>query len=331
MTAGPIVDRFGRVATDLRVSVTDRCNFRCTYCMPEEGLRWLPRAEILDYEEIARLVGLFQGLGVRTVRLTGGEPTVRRDLPALIAMIRDIAPGVDLSMTTNGFLLDELAAPLAAAGLRRINVSIDSLLRHRFAEMTRRDALERVLAGLRAAEAAGLSPIKLNCVVLRGTNDDEVAEFAAFARGSGYDVRFIEYMPLDADHGWERAKVVPSREVLARIAARYPLVAEEGHDPSPASRYRFADGARGSIGVISSVTEPFCDSCDRMRLTADGQFRSCLFALEETNLRDPLRSGASAEELERLIRSSMWAKWAGHRIDHPDFVQPDRTMSSIGG
>jgi GTP 3',8-cyclase len=331
MTKPPIVDRFGRVATDLRVSVTDRCNFRCTYCMPEEGLKWLPRADILRYEEIARLVGVFRTLGAQTVRLTGGEPTVRRDLPSLVAMLREVAPDVDLSMTTNGFLLDQLAAPLAEAGLDRINVSIDSLLRHRFAEMTRRDALDRVLAGLRAAEVAGLTPIKLNCVVLRGTNDEEVADFAAFARDSGYEVRFIEYMPLDADHGWERAKVVPSREVLERIAARYPLVAEQSDDPSPASSYRFADGAPGSIGVIASVTEPFCDSCDRMRLTADGQFRSCLFALDETNLRDPLRAGASEEELEGLIRAAMWEKWSGHRINHPDFVQPRRTMSSIGG
>jgi cyclic pyranopterin phosphate synthase len=331
MTKPPIVDSFGRIATDLRVSVTDRCNFRCTYCMPEEGLKWLPRADILTYEEIARLVGAFHTLGVATVRLTGGEPTVRRDLPALVAMLRAVAPDVDLSMTTNGFLLDEMAIELAEAGLDRVNVSIDSLLRHRFAEMTRRDALDRVLAGLRAAEQAGLAPIKLNCVVLRGTNDDEVAEFAAFARSSGYDVRFIEYMPLDADHAWEREKVVPSREVLERIAARYPLVAEERDDPAPASTFHFADGAPGSVGVIASVTEPFCDSCDRMRLTADGQFRSCLFALDETNLRDPVRAGASDAEVERLIREAMWRKWSGHRINHPDFVQPDRTMSSIGG
>ncbi len=331
MSRPPIIDRFGRIATDLRISVTDKCNFRCTYCMPAEGLRWLPKSDILTYEEIARLVGVFHSLGVRTIRLTGGEPTVRRDLPALVGMIRSVATDVDLSMTTNGFLLDELAGPLAAAGLDRINVSVDSLLRHRFAEMTRRDALDRVLEGLRAAEAAGLSPIKLNCVVLRGTNDDEVADFAAFARKTGYDVRFIEYMPLDADHGWERAKVMPSREVLARIAERFPLIAEESDDPSPASSHRFADGAPGSVGVIASVTEPFCDSCDRMRITADGQFRSCLFALDETDLRGPLRAGASADDVEALIRAAMWEKWSGHRINHPDFVQPARSMSAIGG
>ena len=331
MTSTSIIDRFGRIATDLRVSVTDRCNFRCTYCMPAEGLQWLPKSDVLSYEEITRIVGLLHPLGVRTVRLTGGEPTVRRDLPELVRMLRAAVPDVDLSMTTNGLLLDELAAPLKHAGLDRINVSVDSLLRHRFAEMTRRDALDRVLLGLRAAEDAGLSPIKLNCVVLRGTNDDEVADFAAFARETGYGVRFIEYMPLDAGHGWERAKVLPSREVLERIGERFPLVAERSDDPSPASVFRFADGSPGSVGVIASVTEPFCDSCDRMRLTADGQFRSCLFALEETNLRDPLRAGASDEELETLVRRSMWEKWAGHRIDHPDFVQPDRSMSSIGG
>ena len=327
----PIVDRFGRVATDLRLSVTDKCNLRCTYCMPAEGLAWLPKAEILTYEEIARLVGLFHTLGVRTIRLTGGEPTVRRDLPDLVRMIREAAPDVDVSMTTNGLLLDELAAPLKAAGLDRINVSVDSLLRHRFADMTRRDALDRVMEGLRAAESAGLAPIKLNCVVVRGTNDDEVADFAAFARETGYDVRFIEYMPLDADHGWERDKVLPSREVLARIGERFPLEPVERDEPAPATSYRFADGAPGTVGVIASVTEPFCDACDRMRITADGQFRSCLFALEETNLRDPLRAGARDAELEGLIRAAMWEKWSGHRINHPDFVQPERTMSSIGG
>ena len=327
----PIVDRFGRIATDLRVSVTDKCNLRCTYCMPAEGLAWLPKAEILTYEEISRLVRVFHSLGVRTIRLTGGEPTVRRDLPDLVRMIRAAAPSVDLSMTTNGLLLDELAAPLKDAGLDRINVSVDSLLRHRFAEMTRRDALDRVMEGLRAAGAAGLSPIKLNCVVVRGTNDDEVADFARFARETGYDVRFIEYMPLDADHGWERDKVMPSREVLARIAERFPIAAIDHDGPSPATSYRFADGAPGTVGVIASVTEPFCDACDRMRITADGQFRSCLFALEETNLRDPLRAGAPDRELEKLIRAAMWEKWSGHRINHPDFVQPERTMSAIGG
>ena len=331
MSTQPIVDRFGRVATDLRVSVTDRCNLRCSYCMPPEGLPWLPRAEILDYEEIARLVGVFVGMGVQTVRLTGGEPTVRKNLPELVRLLREAAPEVDLSLTTNGLLLNELAAPLAAAGLDRVNVSIDSLLRHRFAEMTRRDALERVFDGLRAAEATGLTPIKLNCVVLRDTNDDEVADFAAYARSTGYEIRFIEYMPLDAQHAWERAKVVPGREVLDRIGERFPLVAEPHDDPAPARTFRFADGAPGTVGVIASVTEPFCETCDRMRITADGQFRTCLFALTETDLRGPLRTGANDATIEQLVRDAMWEKGPGHRIDHADFVQPTRAMSAIGG
>jgi cyclic pyranopterin phosphate synthase len=331
MSVQPIVDRLGRVATDLRVSVTDRCNLRCTYCMPADGLPWLPRAEILDYEEIARLVKVFHAMGVETVRLTGGEPTVRRDLQELVRLLRAAAPGVDLSMTTNGLLLDELARPLKDAGLDRINVSIDSLLRHRFAQMTRRDALDRVFAGLRAAEEAGLTPIKLNCVVLRGTNDDEVADFAAYARDTGYEIRFIEYMPLDADHAWERGKVVPGREVLDRIGERFPLVPDEDEGPAPAKTFRFADGAPGRVGVIASVTEPFCEACDRMRITADGQFRSCLFSLNETDLRGPLRAGATDPDIERLVRDTMWDKGPGHRINHPDFVQPSRAMSAIGG
>jgi cyclic pyranopterin phosphate synthase len=294
-------------------------------------VEWLPRSEILDYEEIARLARILHGMGVRTVRLTGGEPTVRRDVAVLVAKIRDAAPDVDLSMTTNGLLLDKLAKPLAAAGLDRVNVSVDSLLQHRFAEMTRLDALDRVFAGLRAAEDAGLTPIKLNCVVLRGTNDEEVADFAGYARDTGYEIRFIEYMPLDAQHAWERAKVVPSREVLARIAERFPLMPEETQGPAPATTYRFADGAPGTVGVIASVTEPFCDTCDRMRITADGQFRTCLFALTETDLRGALRSGADDGAIEGLVRDAMREKGPGHRINHPDFVQPRRAMSAIGG
>jgi cyclic pyranopterin phosphate synthase len=327
---GPLVDTFGRVADDLRVSVTDRCNFRCTYCMPAEGLRWLPKDELLTFEELTRLLQLFVGLGVRSIKVTGGEPTVRADLPLLIEMFRGVGPALDISLTTNGLLLDTLAAPLARAGVDRATVSCDSLLRHRFEEMTRRDALDRVLAGLRAAESAGLTPIKINTVVIGGTNDDEVVPFATWARETGYEVRFIEYMPLDAQHAWERGKVVPAARILEAIHGRYALV-PDGPTNEPATTFRFADGAPGSIGVIASVTEPFCDSCNRLRLTAEGQFRTCLFALEETDLRGPLRDGASDDELARIVRDAVWAKWSGHRINHADFVQPVRSMSMIGG
>jgi GTP 3',8-cyclase len=327
---GPLIDTFGRVGTDLRISVTDRCNFRCTYCMPAEGVAWLPKDEILTFEELTRALSLFVRLGVDSIKVTGGEPTVRADLPTLVRMFRDVGPDLDISITTNGVLLDTLAAPLAEAGVDRATVSCDSLLRHRFKEMTRRDALEKVLAGLRAAEDAGLTPIKINCVVIGGTNDDEVVGFARWARETGYEVRFIEYMPLDAQHAWERRKVVAASAMLARIDDAFPL-RPAGGDAEPATRYLFADGAPGSIGVIPSVTEPFCDSCNRMRVTAEGQFRTCLFALEETDLRGPLRDGANDDELETLIRAAMWGKWSGHRINHPDFVQPERSMSMIGG
>jgi cyclic pyranopterin phosphate synthase len=328
--AAPLVDGFGRVADDLRISVTDRCNFRCTYCMPAEGLRWLPRSELLTFEEMTRLLALFVRLGVRSLKVTGGEPTIRTDLPTLVRMFRGVGPDLDISITTNGMLLDTLAAPLAEAGVDRATVSCDSLLRHRFEEMTRRDALGKVLAGLRAAEAAGLVPIKINTVVIGGTNDDEIVDFAGWARETGYEVRFIEYMPLDAQHAWEREKVVPGARILDAIDAVYPLVAD-APDAEPARGYRFADGAPGRIGVIASVTEPFCDTCNRLRLTAEGQFRTCLFALDETDLRGPLRAGASDDDLEALIRAAVAAKWSGHRINHPDFVQPARSMSAIGG
>jgi cyclic pyranopterin phosphate synthase len=328
---GPLVDTFGRVADDLRISVTDRCNFRCTYCMPAEGLAWLPKEEILTFEELTRLLRVFvQRLGVASLKVTGGEPTVRADLPALVAMFRGVAPGVDISMTTNGVLLDRLAEPLAEAGLDRVTISLDSLLRHRFQEMTRRDALDRVLAGILAAEEAGLVPIKINCVVIGGTNEGEVVDFARWSREHGHAVRFIEYMPLDAQHAWERAKVVPSARLLEAIDAEFPLV-PEGPDHEPATSFRFADGAPGGIGVIASVTEPFCETCNRLRVTAEGQVRACLFALEETDLRGPIRAGASDDELEALIRTNAWRKWSGHRISHPDFVQPERSMSAIGG
>jgi cyclic pyranopterin phosphate synthase len=329
-SAGPLVDTFGRVADDLRISVTDRCNFRCTYCMPAEGLAWLPKTEILTFEELTRLLAIFVGLGVRSLKVTGGEPTVRADLPTLVRMFREAGPELDISMTTNGVLLDRLAGPLAEAGMDRVTVSCDSLMRHRFEEMTRRDALDRVLAGIVAAKKAGLVPIKINCVVIGGQNEGEVVEFARWSRETGYAVRFIEYMPLDAQHEWERAKVVPSASVLEAIDAVFPLI-QEGPDHEPATSFRFADGAPGGIGVIASVTEPFCDSCNRLRVTAEGQVRACLFALDETDLRGPMRAGASDDDLVDLIRGNVWRKWSGHRINHPDFVQPERSMSSIGG
>ncbi len=329
-STGPLVDTFGRVADDLRISVTDRCNFRCTYCMPAEGLAWLPRSEILSFEELTRLLSLFVRLGVRSLKVTGGEPTVRADLPRLVEMFRAAGPELDISMTTNGVLLDRLARPLADAGLDRVTVSCDSLLRHRFAEMTRRDALEKVLAGIRAARDAGLEPIKINCVVIGGQNDDEVVDFARWSRETGAVVRFIEYMPLDAERSWERAKVVPSRRIVEAVDAAYPLL-PLADDGEPARRFAFADGAPGGIGIIASVSEPFCDTCNRLRITAEGEVRSCLFALEETDLRAPMRGGADDAELEALIRRAVWRKWSGHRINHPDFVQPERSMSMIGG
>jgi cyclic pyranopterin phosphate synthase len=327
---GPLVDTFGRVADDLRISVTDRCNFRCTYCMPAEGLAWLPKSEILTFEELTRLLRIFVGLGVRGLKVTGGEPLVRSDLPVLVRMFREVGPELDISLTTNGVLLDRLAGPLAEAGVDRATISCDSLMRHRFAEMTRRDALDKVLAGMKAAEGAGLVPIKVNCVVIGGSNDDEVVSFAEWSRETGYEVRFIEYMPLDAQHAWEREKVVPAARIVEEIDAAFPLV-PEGHASEPATTFRFADGAPGRIGVIPSVTEPFCDTCNRIRLTAEGMFRNCLFALDETDLRGPLRHGASDRELELLIRRGLWTKWSGHRINHEDFVQPARSMSMIGG
>lgn len=331
--AQTLVDGFGRVAGDLRISVVDRCNFRCTYCLPAEGLPWLPKDELLTPGEIERIAALFVRLGVGEIKLTGGEPTARPELPEIVRRIRALDPPgepLDLSLTTNGFLLDRLAPRLREAGLDRVTISCDSLLRHRFEEMTRRDALDRVLAGLRAAEAAGFAPIKVNCVVIRGQNDDEVVDFARLARDTGHQVRFIEYMPLDAEEAWERSRVVPSAEVRGRVEEVFPLAAEDDR-PQPAAMFRFADGAPGAVGFVSSVTEPFCDTCNRVRLTADGQLRACLFSLDESDLRGPLRAGATDEELENVVRGTVARKWAGHRINHRDFQRPTRSMSMIGG
>ena len=328
---GPLVDTYGRVHTDLRISVTDRCNFRCSYCMPVEDMKWLPREGILTYEEIVRVARVMKSLGVAAVRLTGGEPLVRADLPVLVAKLAAIGFD-DISLTTNGVGLPHLAGALAGAGLQRVNVSCDSLKRERFASITRRDALDAVLAGMSAAEAAGLAPVKVNVVLMRGVNDDEVVDFAAFARETGRPVRFIEYMPLDAAHAWERPDVVPGREIVERVAAVFPLkpVGSRDDDPAPADRYRFVDG-QGEIGIIASVTDAFCGTCNRLRLTADGALRNCLFATQESSVRDLLRSGGSDTDLEALCRQVVWQKRASHGIDTPGFIPPERSMSQIGG
>ena len=328
---GPLVDSFGRVASDLRVSVTDRCNFRCRYCMPPEGLPWMPKDELMSYDEIHRIVGVLVDCGVRSLKITGGEPLVRRDLDVLVGMLRALGDDLDISITTNGYLLAEAARSLKDAGLDRATVSCDSLLRHRFKEMTLRDALGRVLEGLRVAAEAGLTPIKINTVVIRGHNEDEAIDFAKLARATGYEVRFIEYMPLDAQDQWSRDGVVSSAEMLERIHAVFPLETDGDEGAEPSISYRFVDGAPGRIGVIPSVTEPFCESCDRLRLTADGQLKACLFSLEETDLRGPLRAGAGDEELAGLATTCIASKWAGHSIGKDDFVKPARSMSMIGG
>jgi GTP 3',8-cyclase len=326
--AEPLTDSFGRVHRDLRISVTDRCNLRCTYCMPEEGMDWLSRDDLLTFEEIERLARLFvDRFGFDSIRLTGGEPTVRAHLPVLVQKLA--ALGTDLALTTNAVTLALVADDLAAAGLRRVNVSLDSLRRSRIVELTRRDVIHRVLEGIDAALAAGLTPVKLNAVVVRGINDDEVVDLAEFGRTRGVQVRYIEYMPLDADGDWQADQVVPAAEIVAAISARWPLEpVVRNHEP--AHRWRYVDG-HGEIGVIPSVTEAFCSSCDRVRLTADGQLRACLFAVEETDLRAPLRAGASDDDLAALIRGTVAGKWAGHGITRVDFSRPRRSMSQIGG
>jgi cyclic pyranopterin phosphate synthase len=325
-----LVDGFGRVATDLRISVTDKCNFRCRYCMPPEGLPWLAKDELLTFEEIVRVASVLTDCGIRSFKLTGGEPLVRRDLPELIAGLRAASPEADISLTTNGYLLADRARDLRSAGLDRVSVSCDSLLKHRFAEITLRDALDEVMRGLETAAREGLGPIKINAVVMRGINDDEGIAFAELARAADYDVRFIEYMPLDAQDEWSADRVVPGAEILASISERFPLEpVQEG--PAPAVSYRFADGSPGRVGFISSVTAPFCETCDRLRLTSDGHLRACLFSLEEVDLKEPLRSGASDEDIAALAQACIAAKWAGHHIGKADFERPSRSMSMIGG
>jgi cyclic pyranopterin phosphate synthase len=327
----PLVDSWGREIRSLRVSVTDKCNFRCRYCMPAEGLEWLGREEILSFEEIQRLVGLLAAMGVDEVRLTGGEPLVRRDLPVLVELLAGLEGVRDLSLTTNGVLLDRLAGPLVAAGLRRLNVSLDSLSHVRFAEITRRDALDRVLAGLAEAERyPELRPIKVNCVAVRGFTEEEVPALAELARSKPYVVRFIEFMPLDADEAWREDDVLTGGEIRALIEERWPLVEVPAKASSTARRFRFADGA-GEIGFVNPVSEPFCSSCDRIRLTADGKLRTCLFSRREWDLKEALRAGASDADIEALLRNAVAHKELKHRINEPGFVRASRSMSQIGG
>jgi GTP 3',8-cyclase len=331
MKLEPLRDGHGRLIGDLRVSVTDRCNFRCQYCMPAEGLPWLERTEILRFEEIERLVRLFGDMGVHDVRLTGGEPLVRKEFPRLAAMLAQIDAVHDLSVTTNGFLLERDAEALVHAGISRFNVSVDSLQRDRFFELTRRDALPQVLRGLeQLSQFPEAHPIKINAVAMRGFTEDEVIPFAEFARRTPYEVRFIEFMPLDADHAWTEDQVLNGAEIRDAINAVYPLESQPREPHATARVYRFADG-HGKVGFINPVSEPFCGDCNRIRLTADGRLRTCLFSLNETDLRGPMRDGVDDRELERIIREAVWLKELKHHVGEPGFIQPARSMSAIGG
>jgi len=323
-----LIDSFGRVHKDLRISVTDRCNFRCTYCMPAEGLDWVPRDELLTFEEIERVARLsVEQFGIESIRITGGEPTVRARLPVLIKKLSQLP--VDLSMTTNGATLRVLSEGLVSAGLKRINISLDSLQPERFTELTLRDNLPQVLDGIEAAVEAGLDPVKVNVVVMAGVNDDEIVDFARFGREKGVTVRFIEFMPLDASEGWTNSQVVTQAQIVAEINSEFPLESAE-RTSAPATRFFYKDGG-GEIGVVASVTQQFCDTCDRVRLTADGQFRNCLFSVDEFDLKGLLRSGAEDKEVAEALKKVVHSKWAGHGIGTVDFIRPARSMSQIGG
>jgi len=325
-------DSYGRAIRDLRISITDRCNFRCFYCMPTEAMEWKPKPEILSYEEIIQLAELFVSLGVNKLRVTGGEPMVRRDLESLIERLAKIEGVADLAMTTNAHFLRGRAQALKDAGLQRITISLDSLEPERFALLTGRNELKQVLDGIDAALDAGLAPVKINSVVIRGINDDQAVNFAAFARDKGVHVRFIEFMPLDNGKVWRREMVVPGEETRQRIHAVYPLERVPSDNPSEtARRWRFADGAPGEVGFINPVTQPFCGHCSRIRLTADGMIRTCLFSTVEHNLKALLRRGAPVEELLDFISATVEKKEDRHHINDPEFVQPLRTMSCIGG
>lgn len=337
-----LVDSFSRTVRDLRISVTDRCNFRCTYCMPAEGMTWLPRSDVLTFEEITRLASIFvERFGVDGLRLTGGEPTVRAHLPVLVAKLAALrlpadadsplaGKAPDLSMTTNGSSLRRMASELRDAGLQRVNISLDTLQRERFLQMTRRDELANVLDGIDAAIEAGFDPVKINAVVQRDVNEDEVVDLARFGRDRGVEMRFIEFMPLDASGQWMPDMVVTQDEIVAAIHQVFPLEPVGRRDAAPADRWRYLDG-RGMVGVIPSVSHPFCEDCDRVRLTAEGDFRTCLFAVDEFDLRALLRNGASDDEIAAEIRRAVGLKWAGHQINQPVFIRPNRSMSQIGG
>jgi cyclic pyranopterin phosphate synthase len=327
----PLRDAHGRAITDLRVSVTDRCNFRCQYCMPADGLPWLERAEILSFEEIERLVRILVSLGIEDVRLSGGEPLVRREFPRLVSMLAAIDGIEDLSLTTNGYLLERDAAALVDAGIQRVNVSIDSLARDRFFQITRRDALPQVMRGLEAiASFPQVRPIKVNAIAMRDFTEDEVLRFCDFARSTDYEIRFIEFMPLDADRAWTPDAVLTGAEIRELIERTHPLEELPREPHATARTFRFADGA-GRIGFINPVSEPFCADCNRIRLTADGDLRTCLFSMHETDVKGPMRQGASDAELESLIRDAVWRKELKHHVNEPGFRPPPRTMSAIGG
>jgi cyclic pyranopterin phosphate synthase len=328
----PLEDRYGRVATDLRVSLTDRCNLRCSYCMPAEGLDWLPNDDVLSDDEVVRLIDIgVRRLGIREVRFTGGEPLVRRGLVDIVRRTKAIDPTVDVSLTTNALGLERTAAALADAGLDRVNVSLDTVRGETFHTITRRDRFDDVVAGLAAARAAGLSPVKINAVLLRGVNDDQAPELLRWAISEGYALRFIEQMPLDAQHDWSRAAMVTADEIFESLEREFVLTpAAEPRGSAPAELFLVDDGP-ATVGVIASVTRPFCGDCDRVRITADGQVRNCLFAREESDLRLALRAGATDDELADRWVSAMRGKRPGHGIDDPSFLQPDRPMSAIGG
>lgn len=327
-----LVDSFGRVATDLRVSLTDRCNLRCAYCMPPEGLDWLPGPEVLTDDEVVRLARVAVGEGVNEVRFTGGEPLVRRGLVDIVRRVGELRPRPQMSLTTNGIGLARVAPALRAAGLDRVNISLDTLRPERFRQITHRDRLADVIAGLAAADEAGLRPVKVNAVLLRDVNDDEAPDLLRWCLAQGYELRFIEQMPLDAQHGWDRRLMVTAAEILDRLMAEFDLTPDEpsARGSAPAETW-LVNGGPARVGVIGSVTRPFCGACDRVRLTADGQLRNCLFAREESDLRGPLRAGADDARLAEVMRAALAAKRAGHGIDDPAFLQPARPMSAIGG